>query len=159
MPFTVSEIIATQDRTVGIVHIEGGGFRAVTEGEEPLISLAYRLGSITPRWEAEAAARQESAAKDDTTWIVPLLVVLVSSWDVQTDDGKPYPLTEDALSELPYALLFGIWGCIIGDAEVPKASTSVSSDGSAHTTAVKVRSAKNRTGTTRSSGPSVRRAS
>jgi hypothetical protein len=160
LPFTVSEILATQDRTVRIAHADGGGFRLANDDEDALITATYRVGAITPRFQEEMAARRAAAGPEDTSWVISLLIPMIASWDVETDEHQPYPITEEALRDMPYALLGGVMDCINRDAEIPKASSSTSSVGSVRPKKARGGSgARSRTGTTRSSASPAQRAS
>jgi hypothetical protein len=70
------------------------------------LEVTYRLGERTP-----------SANKDIDPFesVVATMVRLVESWDLQGDDGRPVPITEEALDGVPVPVLRRICQEIFAD--------------------------------------------
>jgi hypothetical protein len=75
-----------------------------------LMALAA-MGGIDPNelalMEAGASRFQEIVGwtPKALSAIIDALVTLVAAWDVEGDDGEPYPITHESLSVLPFTFL------------------------------------------------------
>jgi|SRR5215217_1744605 len=66
-----------------------------------------QTGSITfyPKRFTKSLLNTATAAGDNIDQLIAILVPLIADWDVVDDDGKPYPITSEALSEFPLEVL------------------------------------------------------
>lgn len=98
------------------------------------ITIVYRPEATSPRLQAgfekvQRAARDLDGTADKAEMaeilgpMVPLLVDatvrMVASWDLETDDGTMWPVTEVAVAELGIPLLMAIVGGIFGHEQEP----------------------------------------
>jgi hypothetical protein len=75
----------------------------------------YRPFAFTPRLLQEAEAAQKAGEVSET--LAKTFAPLVASWDL-TDDGKPVPISADALMDVPVDILAGVTSAI-GEAQRP----------------------------------------
>ena len=73
------------------------------EGADDALSVTYRPRLLTP---ALQATFQEAAREGrHSEMLVDSMVALVTDWDLLGDDGKPIPLTSEALLGVPIEVL------------------------------------------------------
>ena len=94
-------------------------------GEE--LHIRWRIGKLTPIFQARANAAVGKPDEDEQG--AALLCELLVSWDLGGDDGKPYPITKEALTALPVTFLGALWA-FLATVAVPKARSEVLSAGS-----------------------------
>lgn len=63
------------------------------------VTATYRPGIITPATQGSLMDLMDG--NRELVAFAKLLSKSLISWDLTDDDGKPYPLTEEALQELP----------------------------------------------------------
>lgn len=98
------------------------------------ITVTYRPEATTPRLQSafdhvQRAARELEGTTDKTKMaeimapMVPLLVdatvTLVASWDLETDSGTMWPVTDDSVADLGIPLLMAIVGAIFAQEQEP----------------------------------------
>lgn len=79
------------------------------------ITVTYRLSERTPK----ATDELNPAAH-----VVAEMIRLVVSWDIEDDKGKPVPITEKALQNVPTPVMRAIWNWIWADAGLGEAGSS-----------------------------------
>lgn len=109
------------------------------EEADASIHLTYRPAAYTQRWRYEMVSRlnavaalrtsdqldQDAVARAEES-VDDHLRSLITSWDLQRDDGSEYPVGYDALNEMGFAATL-IWEAIQEDAR-PKRSSSPTSN-------------------------------
>ena len=88
-------------------------------GEE--VNLRYRSGIITPEWEQKYKGKPDGVYQQASE--------IIEEWDVQGDDGKPFPTDLDSLKTLPVEFIGHIVSACANDL-VPNRKTSGRSGGS-----------------------------
>ena len=73
------------------------------------VQLEYRPHVITPQRMAELG---KLTVKDS---LVKQICMIVSSWDIELEAGKPLPITKDALEKVPVDVLTAILKAINDD--------------------------------------------
>ncbi len=84
-------------------------FRQLTvdiDGES--LNIAYYVNAYTPELEADMLDAEHKPA----TALAQAMTVMLKSWDLEDDDGKPYPLAFSALSKLPLNFMLKIFEAI-----------------------------------------------
>ncbi len=89
MPITLAELKKGK-RTIPVAMPEG------------TVTITYRAGEVT------------QAAFDETARIIDLIPKWVESWDL-TDNGEPYPITQESVDHLPQGFLAAIFDAILED--------------------------------------------
>lgn len=93
---------------------------------DQVVTIAYRPGGITPETEErlEALGREQRIGAS----LIALLKDTLVSWDITDDKGKPLPVTEASLRQLPLRLLGDLVRAITEDMR-PNASSAGTSVG------------------------------
>lgn len=73
-----------------------------------VLHLSYRPGIITPAFGQEVV-------HDNASPVARLLEECLTKWDLEADDGEPYPITRDALMQLPSNFLAAVQDAIFTD--------------------------------------------
>ena len=73
------------------------------EGVEDPLTVTYRPRHLTPA--RQAAFREAAEAGRHTEALVEGIVGLVAAWDLLGEDGRPVPLTAEALADVPLEVL------------------------------------------------------
>ncbi len=87
------------------------------------LTVVYKPGEITQRMLKDARAGDGIGA------LINQLCSIVQSWDLVDDDGKPLPLTQDALESLPVWFLREVIDALVGDVAVMTTEEKKSSGG------------------------------
>ena len=95
---------------------------------EDALRVRYRSEALTPRLFIMLDVADEENVGEQTRLAVEVLTRVIAEWDLTYDDGKPYPVTTEALMELPLDFLTTVLQAITEDA-APKKANSVTSDG------------------------------
>lgn len=103
MPIKLTDL--KRDRRTLTIPIVVGQDELTNDVTEDLV-LTYQPSKNTPR--SEQAFNE--ALKDEwkSKAAIGFLTNMVVDWDLQDDGGDPYPITEDAMAELPQAFLTAI---------------------------------------------------
>lgn len=99
MPMRVSDLsVDSEEKAISVKF-----------GENSL-NLVYRVDKITPKSEG----RLMDLARENRSGgaLAEVLAAVVVSWDLENDKGEPYPVTIEALSELPILVLSAIFEAI-----------------------------------------------
>lgn len=75
------------------------------------LELGYRPSAITP----ELVDRMNGSSSAPGEAIAQSVCDLVDSWDLTDDEGKPYPLTAEAVRKLPISFLASITKAVTED--------------------------------------------
>jgi hypothetical protein len=96
------------------------------------LTLAYTPAGVTPRMYAmaEAVQQQPENRGAEVTFLVKLLLDMVTDWDVTDDDDEPLPITEGTLMDMPVPILMKILDAIGADIAVPNSPSAPSDSGS-----------------------------
>lgn len=109
MPITLERLAAGTPRTVAVSY----------EGET--VNITYKPGRITPAVEA----RLNQAALDNrpAEGLAAELASIITTWDITDEKGKPEPVTEGLLRDLPTRFLVA---CVqaVGDDIRPNAQSA-----------------------------------
>ena len=70
------------------------------------VQVTFRPGGITP--ETEDRLREMIAEQRVGASFVALLSGIIVEWDLQDDDGKPYPTDAESLRRLPTMFLYSV---------------------------------------------------
>jgi hypothetical protein len=101
-----------------------GNKRTITatwrDGEE--FSITYDQGAYTPTLQSEMVAKAEAGEIDNAE--TALVLVLVKEWDLIGEDGKPVPITQEAVEKVPMVILNFVLGEIAGDISGNPTSTN-----------------------------------
>lgn len=89
--------------------------------EEPL-TVTYAPTAIRPVDLATTTVQWEDAAR--------ILARVIRSWDLLDADGKPYPITADAILALPVVLITAIFQAVMTDFNAGPPSGAISAAGS-----------------------------
>ena len=115
--FTVKKSVRGEDRKLKFTW-EGDSF--------DLLYSPFALS--TKEWDKiRAQIRAQDPEDPNTSWVVAALARMIVSWEMYADDdvAETYPLTEEAIGDLPpafnLALLNAIW-----DDQLPKESAATS---------------------------------
>ena len=84
-----------KDRRTVTVTVNGG-----------TVSVTYRPGGITPQ--SEDALRELIAEQRAGASLVAMLSGILVEWDLQDDEGQPYPMDAESLRRLPTVFLSAI---------------------------------------------------
>jgi hypothetical protein len=109
MPIKLSDLVAQQRWiTVDISGVD--------------IKVAYAPNRITLRRAEELSRLVDRVGSDDSLSyaeeMARMVCDLVSEWDIAGDDGKPYPITVEALKDFPSNILTKISAAISADIDV-----------------------------------------
>lgn len=110
MPIRLADL-TSKTRTVNVPY----------DGES--IAVTYYPGRLTPATES----RLNKANEDNrpASGVAAELALIMASWDVLDDKGKPEPVTAELLAQMPTRLLLAIVGAIGTDAR-PNALSAAS---------------------------------
>lgn len=89
------------------------------------LQVTYRPQAITPEM---VDRMNDTRGATPGEAIATCVVDLVSSWDLTSDDGKPYPITLESVRQLPIAFLAEITKAVTADI-TPNAQRRNSSNG------------------------------
>jgi hypothetical protein len=73
-------------------------------GEEKL-AVRYDPAVLTPRFVQEMMAKE---GEQDVAFVADMLSRVLKGWDLTDENGEQYPLTPDALMDLPLEFLFSV---------------------------------------------------
>lgn len=92
-----------------------------TEFAGSKVNIKYRSGIITPEWEAKYKGKPDGVYQQAAE--------MIESWDVEGDDGKPFPTDIKSLKTLPVEFIAHVVNACANDL-VPNRRTSGRSGGS-----------------------------
>jgi hypothetical protein len=83
-------------------HILSGQTRDTkVEWEGEVVGITFDPAKYTPHLEAQVMALGES---EGSRALVPFITELLTAWDI-TEDGQPFPVSDDAVASLPLGFL------------------------------------------------------
>lgn len=85
---------------------------SVRVGHEEL-TVVYRPSGLTPAVEFRLSELQGSSLYGAA--LAEALSAVLVSWDLESDDGKPYPTERAALNDLPTVFLSQVFSAIVED--------------------------------------------
>jgi hypothetical protein len=109
---------------ISLAKIKAGVAAFAWEYEGEILNVQYRTGEITP---AELA---QQAEQEGMAGLIGGLVKWLVSWDLLGEDGKPLPITAEALNLVPTPFLNGLYVMIMRDARPPEIKDRTSKGGS-----------------------------
>lgn len=95
------------------------------------IAITYRPKIVTPKWQ-EQIAEAERQGDLNASLYEPLAEALIS-WDLERDDGTPYPLTREGLQDVPKVVLTSVLVAVLLAARPNLTRLADSSNGSSAT--------------------------
>lgn len=98
---------------------------AVDFGGGAVLNVTYRVYGVTPATEELVL----SEGLTDGERLVRYLHDIIAEWDLETDDGQPYPLTLEAMREVPKGVLWRIFDAVREDTAANPQSAETSGDG------------------------------
>ncbi len=89
-------------------------------GEE-VLEVEYRPDAVTPRMVIQVDDAQKPAAQMRA--VVEALNRILVAWDLIGEDGERYPITKEALLDLPLSFLAQVFRAVTEDMSVGKERT------------------------------------
>lgn len=74
------------------------------------LSVEYRVNALTPQMES-LLSNQERPLEV----LVDVIVTLVAGWELENDNGEPYPIEHEAVMKLPVSFLMAVLQVIVED--------------------------------------------
>jgi hypothetical protein len=85
---------------------------AKVEWEGEVVGITFDPTKYTPELEAKLMARADEP--NGTQAIIPFIQQLVVGWDI-TENGVPFPMTDDAVASLPLGFLVAVIRSVAGE--------------------------------------------
>lgn len=100
---------------------------AILAVEKYDLTVTYRPGATTPEEQDRALELAENSREGAA--MAKALSTLLVEWDLYDDEGEVYPVTEEALRQLPNQFLADVFRSVL-ETQRPNATKSAKSGGS-----------------------------
>ncbi len=101
------------DRRQITVELDMGESPETGEKVTEALVVVYRPSAYTANTELTLNSLRQSEWKSEMG--LAFLEALVVSWDLEQDDGEPYPITKESLAELPSTFIAMVMYGVAGD--------------------------------------------
>lgn len=101
------------------------------DAPEEKVWVDYRPGELTLEVQDELKEAVDSGFESDAAFVI--LKRVLSAWDLQDDEGNPWPVTVEGIKKVPLIFLGAIMGGIEEDSRPNPQRGATSGDGSPQT--------------------------
>lgn len=130
MPLKPSDLVSKTGRRIVVEPDDTGTYHLAQDGEstsDAAVAVWYRASALTV---AEQEDLQERITSGGPGWVIDTFLARVAKWDLEDDNGAPFPLDADRLrAEVPSDFLFDVIGAINEDSGLGKALMTALANG------------------------------